>query len=174
MSLDSRAKGKAGERELARLFQAWWRQLEPGCVFASTPASGGWSTPAMRGEFLVAGDLCTTARRWPWTVECKRREGFSERELRAGRRSPVWSWWAQCCRAAAEEGREPLLCFRRSREPWRALVRRDLVVDQIVSGDDWPREPALAWPRAPAEPHPVGYALVDLLALEPARLLVPT
>ena len=123
----SKAKGAAAELEVRNLVQAWWRQLEPECVFARTPSSGGWSAPSMRGEFKVAGDLTTTAQHWPFTVEVKRREGWSERELKAGRRSPVWSWWGQVMVASEEEGRTPMLWFRRSHTPWLVMLPQSYV-----------------------------------------------
>lgn len=133
-----RAKGKAAEREVAGLCAAWWSAVEPGCQFASTPGSGGWSTAKMRAAFNVAGDLSTTAKRWPFTVEVKRREGWRDGPLLAGKASPVWGWWAQACKAAAEEQRWPMLWLRRSREPWRVMLPRYVV-----------KIPAIVWSRYP-------------------------
>ncbi len=118
-----RRKGSAAEREVAELLRAWWDSVEPGVIFKRTPGSGGWSSPDARAAFKTAGDLVTTAARFPWCVEVKRREGWSWATLRAGRASPVWGWWAQAGRQAAECGLEPMLLFRRSREPWSAMVK---------------------------------------------------
>lgn len=45
--------------------------------------------------------------------------------VRAGKSSPVWSWWRQAQRQAAEQkdGAEPMLWMRHRREPWLVLVR---------------------------------------------------
>jgi hypothetical protein len=119
-----RRKGSAGELEVAKRMEAWWRQLEPGCTFKRTPGSGGWSHGAARRDFRTSGDLVTTATRFPWTVEVKRRE-VSFRNFYAGRPSPVWTWWLQAQAQAAEAGLEPMLLFRRNREPWHMLLRAD-------------------------------------------------
>ncbi len=112
---NGRRKGKQGEREVAAMCAAWWSALEPGCEFRSTPSSGGWATPQLRGHFKVAGDLTTTAKKWPFTVEVKRREKWDLSNLYAARPSPVWGWWAQACKAAVEEGRAPILFLRKGK-----------------------------------------------------------
>lgn len=137
MSINGRAKGKTGEREVAKIFAEWWGELEPGCKFVSTPLSGGFSTPAMRGDMKVAGDLCTNAKKWPFTVEVKRREGWNLKRLFAGKPSPVWAWWRQCVRAAREEGRVPLLMFRKNRDAeWMLMVPRGAFPD-VPCFDNW-------------------------------------
>jgi hypothetical protein len=166
VTVNSRAKGKRGERELARLLEAWWGKLEPGCEFRSTPSSGGWATPELRGHFLVAGDLVTTATRFPLTVECKLRESWSWAPLLAGRRSPVWGWWRQCERAALEEGRHPALFFRRSREPWHVITGWRLV-------ESWRATHAKAWTKEKLIAHGIDSDLAmvrldALLAVDPA------
>jgi hypothetical protein len=121
---NGRAKGAKAELEVARLCVVWWDQVEPGCQFKRTPGSGGWATPEVRGEFKVAGDLTTTAKRWPFTVEVKRREGWVLANLYAAKPSPVWKWWRQACAAASEEGRTPILFLRKNaRVPeWFVMV----------------------------------------------------
>lgn len=64
----------------------------------------------------------TTARRFPFAVEVKRREGWSWRELLAGRRSPVWGWWDQACKQADEAHADPMLWFRHNREEWTVMM----------------------------------------------------
>jgi hypothetical protein len=120
--LNSRQKGANAEREVAKLLKAWWMQLEPECNFVKTPLSGGFSTPAVRGDFKLNGDLMTTAKLFPWSVEIKRREDWSEETFRAGKPSPVWSWWNQTCRAAKETQQRPMLWFRKSHKPWVVMV----------------------------------------------------
>jgi Holliday junction resolvase len=122
MKLNSRSKGKTAEREVAKILEAWWGQVEPGCKFVPTPLSGGFSTPQIRGDFEMAGDLMTTAQTFPFTIEVKRREGWSEKNLTRGKKSPVWKWWTQTLKAAAEENKFPMLWFRKSREQWRIIV----------------------------------------------------
>jgi len=122
LSFGSRAKGSKAEIEVAKKLEAWWGQVEPGCKFVRTPLSGGWGKPEHRAGFQASGDLMTTAAQWPWAVEVKRRETFSWKTLLAGRASPVWGWWRQAQVAAEEMSKEPLLLFRKNREPWHVMV----------------------------------------------------
>jgi hypothetical protein len=141
VKINSRAKGKTGEREVAGIFMVWWAPVEPGCRFVSTPLSGGFSTPAMRGDMKVAGDLCTNAKKWPFTVEVKRREGWNLKRLFAGKPSPVWAWWRQCVRAAREEGRVPLLMFRKNGDTeWMLMVPR-AAFPGVPCFDNWAAAP---------------------------------
>ena len=159
----SKAKGAAAELEVRNLVQAWWRQLEPECVFARTPSSGGWSAPSMRGEFKVAGDLTTTAQHWPFTVEVKRREGWSDKALVEGYRSPVWDWWRQVITSAAEEGRTPMLWFRRSHIKWLVMLPQSYVV---ANASVLPI--VICWPYQAFNflVHPIVVAADELLKLD--------
>ena len=123
----------------------------------------------MRGEFKVAGDLTTTAERFPFTIEIKRREGWSEQRLRMGSLSPVWGWWGQVVIAAKEEDRAPMLWFRKSNEPWRVMFDR-AVADRaglIVTAVDmeWEWIYAMSVEGAP----PIVIKATDLLAIDPDR-----
>ncbi len=147
----SRAKGATAERDVAARLQGWWAQIEPGCRFAKTPLSGGWGGPGLRAGFSASGDLMTTAKRFPWTVEVKRREGWSWKTFLAGKPSPVWGWWRQAQTQADEMGIEPMLWFRKSREPWRVLVREDyargLDVELFYPSWEWTGAGRLLWGR---------------------------
>lgn len=119
---NGRRKGCESERVVAALLTEWWRRLEPDCEFVRTPSSGGWSTPKIRAEFRASGDVMTTATRFPFSVEAKRRERFCWDRVFASRPSPVWAWWDQTCRAAAEQRAVPMLWLRKNREPWRVML----------------------------------------------------
>lgn len=129
----SRPKGSRAELEIAKLFALWWQQLEPGCVFARTPGSGAWGRGAARADFKAGGDLTTTAKRFPWCVEVKRREGWSLPVLLAGRASPVWDWWEQTTTAATEGNLAPLMVFRKN-ETRADQIKRAALVAQGVTG----------------------------------------
>lgn len=166
MSVSERLKGKVAEREVAHLHEAWWGSLEPGCRFVSTPQSGGWSAPTVRAEFRASGDLMTTATRFPFCVEVKRREKWSLEWLQAGKASPVWGWWRQAQRAAVEAELEPVLWFRRSREPWWVLVRAGFADERL------PFVPELRWAARRLRALdvgalPVGFLATELLGLGP-------
>lgn len=140
---NSRAKGKRGELEAAHLLADWWRPLEPEIKFATTPNSGGWSTPAMRGEHAMAGDLMTKSKRWPFSVEVKREENWSLQWLLEGKSCKPWAWWLQCTKAADEESKVPLLLFRknssspRQKEPWFVGVNRPTANGLCALGRRW-------------------------------------
>lgn len=117
-------KGPRGELEVRDLFAAWWAHVEPETKFVRTPRSGGWHASA---EFRAAGDLmCTPGSRFPYCVEVKRREGWSEErflEIGPPRPSPVWKWWEQARRDARKIGGVyPLLAFRKNRRPWLGML----------------------------------------------------
>lgn len=131
--MNSRQKGATAEREVAKLHAEWWGRLEPGCKFVKTPLSGGFSGPTVREAFEMSGDLMTTAKRFPFAVEVKRREGWCWRNVSRGLPSPVWSWWRQAIKAAAEMHRRPALWFRKSREEWRVMIPQDVVSVAIVT-----------------------------------------
>jgi hypothetical protein len=128
-------KGPLGENEVVHLLSDWWGQVEPGCQFKRTPKSGGWGNADVRGDFKVAGDICTTSQLWPFTIEVKRRESWSFGSFAEGRLSPVWKWWRQCIDAAAEEDRIPLLWARKNRRPWIVLLPERLLIPLLVARD---------------------------------------
>ena len=179
-------KGKVAEREVAKLFCAWWQRVEPGCSFVRTPLSGGWSSPQVRVEYRACADLMTTATRFPFGVEVKRREGISLDWLREGKPSPAWDWWRQAQRQASEAKLAPMLVFRRSREPWLAMLPIERTSEWLTKlldmGQRWSKEvdgcnvcwpPAeMSWPRSDLRgrkvgAHPVVYELARLLTLPP-------
>lgn len=125
MGAGSRNKGASAEREVADLLQSWWSPVEAGCRFVRTPLSGGWGGKDLRRGFRASGDLMTTAEKFPFVVEVKRREKWSMDTLLAGKRSPVWGWWEQAVAAADEQDAVPLMIFRKSREPWYAMLPRE-------------------------------------------------
>src|SRR4051812_33410532 len=102
MRKNSRAKGNVAEREVAGLLKVWWLPVEPDAEFIRTPLSGGWGGPKLRGEFRASGDLMTTAKRFPFVVEVKRREAWVMKNVLKGQPSPVWGWWRQAQVAALE------------------------------------------------------------------------
>lgn len=127
----ARRKGANAEIEVAKMLGSWWSLIEE-AKFKRTPLSGGWGDADVRGGFKVAGDICTTAKHWPFTIEVKRRENWSFGAFAKGRRSPVWAWWRQCLDAAAEEDRVPLLWARKSGSPWLVLAPERLLVPILV------------------------------------------
>lgn len=136
----SRGKGKVGEREVAKMLEAWWCTLVEPCKFKSTPQSGGFGgaqAADVRGDFKIAGDLMTTAKQWLFCVEVKRREQGVLKRLYQMKPSPVWGWWRQCVKAALEEGRVPLLFFRRNKDEWIVMMPRVQFGHLVPRLDPW-------------------------------------
>lgn len=164
--MNGRQKGSRAERDVAKMIEAWWCLVEGDARFVRTPLSGGWGGPELRAGFRASGDLMTTAKRFPFAVEVKRRESFSWRTLVDGRQSPVWAWWAQTVRAADEMGATPMLWVRRSNEPWLVLLPEDArpMRGRTAVAHD------VAWSRG--ELRPVRAWLAErLLAADPASFL---
>lgn len=131
---DGAKKGRVAEREVAKILQKWWRQLEPDCDFRRTPSSGGWlgkDGVDVRAHFKACGDIMTTAEKWPFTVEVKRREVWVVDRLFKGKKSPVWEWWRQALEQADEEGGVAMLWARKNQYrpgqpafPWFVILPR--------------------------------------------------
>jgi Holliday junction resolvase len=99
----SRDKGARGEREVADVFEA-----------AGVPARRTAGLQAgERVEGLDVADADATLAVAGVHIEVKRCERI---ELPA---------WLRQAEADAPEGAEPVVAFRRNREPWRAVVRLD-------------------------------------------------
>ena len=155
MKINSRSKGRRGEREVAALLERWWAQIEPGTRFKPTPLSGGWSTPDVRAAFQVSGDLVTTAETFPYCVEVKRREKWNLDKFILSYKGPLANWWEQAVCAASENKKIPLLVFRRSREEWYAMMPLSEILRAGV-------ERYTVCDCAPV-PSPVVFKFVDLL-----------
>ncbi len=139
-------KGRKGEREVARLCETWWKKVDKGCSFRRTPLSGGWADVEVRGHFKASGDLMTTSDNWPFTVEVKRREGFSIDNLFKGKRTPAWAWWVQTVTAAKEEDRVPMLWFRKNGGEWLIMLPLEYVSGLLGIG-----APDVTWAQLDVE-----------------------
>lgn len=151
--INSRRKGKTAERAVAKLLEKYWSTVEEGVRFKSTPLSGGaFGDPETRGVFKASGDLMSTSTIFPWSIEIKHREGFSLDNILKGKKSPCWSWWRQCQKAAKEMNQRPMLWFRKNNMEWYVIVGASdtliyslrekhewsKVVEGVDVGDEWP------------------------------------
>jgi hypothetical protein len=167
----SHRKGAVGELEVRNLIQPWWAAVEPATRFNRAPLSGGWHAAA---DQQTAGDLLVTpGSKWPWSVEVKRREGWSPARALSGLASPLWTWWAQATRDAATIGLYPMLWARRSRGQWIVLVPEKQYLAQRKA--PIPRYQWISWPPKrymgtdwrTTLPAPIGYFALDLLDANP-------
>ncbi len=130
---NSRTKGNSYELRIAKLFAEW-----SGEEVRRTPGSGGWSS----SKFGVTGDLVCANKRFPFHVECKKREGWTLDDLITGVRKPddanpwcsIEAWWRQCIESCPKGPvsvaltgggllKEPLLVFTRNRQADLVMVR---------------------------------------------------
>lgn len=125
---NSRRKGNRGELDVAEAFSKWC-----GEHVRRTPGSGGWSGSQ---DFGTTADLVCKKKAFPFHVEVKHREGWVLDDLVTGARKDhdksIVQWWNQCwdtCpKIVGKNGytrlkKEPMLVFRRNRQPWLVMVR---------------------------------------------------
>jgi hypothetical protein len=82
MNRGNRSRGASNEAKAIKAFSKWW--LKPDGTeyeWRRTPQSGG---SALKEGWDMAGDLCTTAPDWPWSVECKRDKNWELSQLLTG------------------------------------------------------------------------------------------
>lgn len=117
---NSRVKGSRAELEVAEMFSRWC-----GNTVRRTPLSGGWSS----ARFGVTADLVCPKKAFPFSVEVKHREGWTLDDLVTGVRAEhdksIVQWWKQCTTSCPTK-KDPLLVFRRNRQPWLVMYRTDL------------------------------------------------
>lgn len=94
MSAMQRRKGQTGERELCRLLS---EEL-------------GVTVRRNVDQARIGGADCIELK--GFAVECKRQQKLS-----------MPSWWAQAVKQGVDINAEPIVFYRRNREPWQALLR---------------------------------------------------
>ena len=179
MTINQRSKGARGEREVAKIIREWWSKVEPKAEFVKTPGSGGWQGKGFRGqslrsEFRMSGDLMTTSKRFPFSIEVKFREAWSYANVVRKRASPVWGWWRQCVDAARECGAVPMLWFRRARGQWLVMLGHDYAMTMHIS------PPKCAWTvkdfplgNIGNYPVPILFDASTVLGCDPKQLALP-
>lgn len=157
-----RPKGSKAEIEIAKKLKAWWSPFEP-AEFVRTPLSGGWGGKDLRAGFRASGDIMTTAEKFPFTIEVKRREGWAWSSLLAGKKSPVWGYWGQAVGQAKEMGGIPLLFFRKNREDWFLMLPHVALIRNkgiVLAPNDY----AMAWYAGDLVPFSAGVHPVVITA----------
>ena len=106
MGASQRRKGQSGERELfALLSEELGTIVRRNVDQARAGGADGLEIPG-------------------WAIEVKRQET----------RSWLPAWWVQAHDQAFALGRHPILFYRASRQPWRAVVGLDLLAPTIFAG----------------------------------------
>lgn len=130
----SKTKGSTYERRIAAKFGAWC-----GEKLRRTPQSGGWHGGEAHG---VSGDLICDNPKFPFHIECKKREGWTLEDLIIGVRSgitdtrSILGWWNQTLRTCPR-GKEPMLVFSRNRVPDLVMMRRTDMTNRLVKENLW-------------------------------------
>lgn len=120
MSASQRRKGAAAEREVLRIL---------GDLL-------GVALTRNLQQTREGGADCLAVR--GFAIEVKRQERLSRP-----------AWWRQACDQAARVGAEPMLMYRRSRQPWQVLIHtadgawREGSIDDAASAI---REKWMRWP----------------------------
>lgn len=112
--INSKNKGNEYERKIARTLTLWW-----GEEFHRVPQSGGlrWGD-----DSRVAGDIvCHKDSKWPFTTECKKREGWEFDQVLKGT-GDVEKYWQQAVRDGERVSLRPLLVFSKNFAPNYAMV----------------------------------------------------
>lgn len=115
--INSKAKGSEYERKIAKLLSKFW-----GEEFHRVPQSGGlrWGD-----DNRVAGDITTPIDSvFPFTVECKKREGWELEQVLKGT-GDVEKWWNQAVNDSERVNLKPLLIFSKNFAPSYVMVRMD-------------------------------------------------
>lgn len=157
---NSRRKGNRSELDVAKLFSDWC-----GEHVRRTPQSGGWST----AKFGVTADLVCPNKAFPFHVEVKHREGWTLDDLVTGARQDhdksIVQWWKQCMDSCPKiEGKrgyvvlhkEPLLVFRRNRQPWLVMFHTRLDSPNHFTVDGYAVSIMLLTEFLDSEPVPKG------------------
>ena len=110
----AKRKGGTFERRMAKVFSDFW-----GTKFHRTPSSGG---SMLKGDYNMAGDLCTSDTDWKFHVEGKNQEAFSGfHTMLVSEKSIVWKWWEQATSECSAD-QIPLLIFTKNRIPIFCMV----------------------------------------------------
>jgi len=110
----AKRKGGAFERKIAKSLSNFW-----GATFHRTPASGG---SPLKGDYNMAGDLCTSDADWKFHVECKNQEALAKlHTIFTSRKSAVWKWWKQTTEECPAD-QVPLLVFTKNRIPEFCMI----------------------------------------------------
>jgi len=133
MSKKSRDKGQRGERQVAKIMSEWW-----GSDFTRTPSSGGFRTKKFRDDWNASADLVTPDETFPFCVEVKNAEGWNLEQLIKSSDGMIWTWWDQTVNQCTE-GKIPLLCFTRNRQPWFYMIQ-----DCAMGGIAWVDNPYMS------------------------------
>lgn len=114
----SKDKGNRGERELAKLLTKHF-----GKPFSRTVGSGNrWAQVEKANEAYLGDIVCPEG--FPFSIECKSGyERITLQSILAGNQQ-FRAFLDQAETDAKRVNKEPMLCFKQSRQPWLAFTRQ--------------------------------------------------
>ena len=101
MTVNSKDKGKRGEREVAELIRQYGFEARRSAQYC--------------GNTGDAADITTDL---PYHIEVKHQETLQ-----------IDKWWEQATHDAKENGREPILVFRKNKQKWRVIMDFEKFLD---------------------------------------------
>lgn len=171
----ARTKGNSFENEVAKLLTKW-----SGSKFRRVPLSGGWqSSKVATGDLFLVAEY-ETARtgdglrvRFPFSVECKKQEGWDFAQLfRDSEKCPLRLWWEQASNDAKIIKKLPALIFARNYSPIFIMVST-LTANRLVrlTEGTWRDLTHVMSPMAKKE-QAVIFLLEDFFSWVPFRTLL--
>lgn len=116
--VNSRTKGSAFERQIAKMFNEKFGTSE----FSRTPGSGAFATTHSLPDHLkIYGDLITP-QNFKFCIECKK--GYNDINMYSlfNDSSDIWKFVHQCQKDADACGKQPLVIFKQDRQRTLAIV----------------------------------------------------
>jgi len=125
--INAKKKGNRVELTLCKLLTKHFDQ-----EFSRSVGSGNrWSQvhhmPEHAKKTLV-GDICVPEN-FKWVIECK--GGYDEIDLNGifDGNARLDSFMEQSENDESQSGRQPMICWKRSRKPWLAMIKTEHIVD---------------------------------------------
>lgn len=114
MTINIRAKGQVGEREVADMLNFIIYKVMQSKGYAETECLKAMQTVQRnQNQSAVGGNDLTNC--FGLSIEVKRQETLS-----------IPTWWKQCVASAARNNEVPVLIYRQNRKPWRVVTYADL------------------------------------------------
>lgn len=143
--IDGRAKGLAFENEICRDFSVWTASEQDRDYYRTCPVSAlTFRRRPAENENIVTdwtGErdvIHQPGLYFPFSVECKKIEGWELDGLMHSDRWIVWSWWDQAVSQSTKNGFPPLLVFTRNRRKAYVLLNQGVAECLNLSPVDGP------------------------------------
>lgn len=106
MTINIRAKGASGEREVANMLNAIIQEVMVGMAYPPEQVAAA-AKCVQRNQNQTAVGGCDLTNVFGMAIEIKRQEQLS-----------VGTWWKQCLAAAERNNELPVLMYRQNRKAW--------------------------------------------------------